>query len=72
MYIYIQVSQKWCTNYLLPYRGCLNVRVHEKHMEKMFPTKKSIILKYMNEILMTATSNRTYYHKVQDRYTTNI
>jgi hypothetical protein len=26
---------------LLPYRGCLNV--HEKNMEKMFPTKKSII-----------------------------
>jgi hypothetical protein len=29
------------TTYLLPYRGCLNV--HEKNMEKMFPTKKSII-----------------------------
>jgi hypothetical protein len=26
---------------LLPYRGSLNV--HEKNMEKMFPTKKSII-----------------------------
>jgi hypothetical protein len=25
-----------------------------------------IILKYMYEIVMTATSNRTYYHKVQD------
>jgi hypothetical protein len=25
----------------LPYRGCLNV--HEKNMDKMFPTKKSII-----------------------------
>jgi hypothetical protein len=37
----IQVSQKWRTNYLLPYRECLNV--HEKNMEKMFPTKKSII-----------------------------
>jgi hypothetical protein len=37
----IQVSQKWRTNYLLPYRGCLNV--HEKNMEKMFPSKKSII-----------------------------
>jgi hypothetical protein len=36
-----RVSQKWRTNYLLPYRGCLNV--HEKNMEKMFPTKKSII-----------------------------
>jgi hypothetical protein len=35
-----RVSQKWRTNYLLPYRGCLNV--HEKNMEKMFPTKKSI------------------------------
>jgi hypothetical protein len=29
------------TSYILPYRGCLNV--HEKNMEKMFPTKKSII-----------------------------
>jgi hypothetical protein len=36
-----RVSQKWRTNYALPYRGCLNV--HEKNMEKMFPTKKSII-----------------------------
>jgi hypothetical protein len=36
-----RVSQKWRTNYLVPYRGCLNV--HEKNMEKMFPTKKSII-----------------------------
>jgi hypothetical protein len=36
-----RVSQNWRTNYLLPYRGCLNV--HEKNMEKMFPTKKSII-----------------------------
>jgi hypothetical protein len=32
---------KMRTNYLLPYRGFLNV--HEKNMEKMFPTKKSII-----------------------------
>jgi hypothetical protein len=29
------------TTYYIPYRGCLNV--HEKNMEKMFPTKKSII-----------------------------
>jgi hypothetical protein len=36
-----RVSQKRRTNYLLPYRGCLNV--HEKNMEKMFVTKKSII-----------------------------
>jgi hypothetical protein len=27
---------------------------------------RSIILKYMYEIVMTATSNRTYYHKLQD------
>jgi hypothetical protein len=27
---------------------------------------RSIILKYMYEILMTATPNRTYYDKVQD------
>jgi hypothetical protein len=39
--MYIQVSQNWRTNYLLPYRGSLNV--HEKNMEKMFPTKKLII-----------------------------
>jgi hypothetical protein len=36
-----RVAQNWRTNYLLPYRGCLNV--HEKNMEKMFPTKKLII-----------------------------
>jgi hypothetical protein len=29
---------------------------------------RSIILKYMYEIVMTATSNCTYYHKVQDHY----
>jgi hypothetical protein len=38
---HIQVSQNWRTNYLLPYRECLNV--HEKNMEKTSPTKKSII-----------------------------
>jgi hypothetical protein len=27
---------------------------------------RSIILKYMYEIVMAATSNRIYYHKVQD------
>jgi hypothetical protein len=27
----------------------------------------SIILKYMCKIVMTATSSRTYYHKVQDQ-----
>jgi hypothetical protein len=38
VYINIQVSQNWRTNYLLPYRGCLNV--HEKNMENIFQTKK--------------------------------
>jgi hypothetical protein len=33
-----RVSQKWRTNYLLPYPGRLNV--HEKNMEKIFETKK--------------------------------
>jgi hypothetical protein len=36
----IQVSQKWRTNYLLPYPGCLNV--HEKNMEKILQTKKFV------------------------------
>jgi hypothetical protein len=31
------VSQKWSTNYLLPYGGCLNV--HEKNMEFFFMKK---------------------------------
>jgi hypothetical protein len=55
---YIQVSQKWRTNYLLPYRGCLNV--HEKNMEKMFPTKKSIIFIIFND--------NTMYTYIQDCY----
>jgi hypothetical protein len=38
----IQVSQKWRTNYLLPYRGCLNV--HEKNMEKCFRQKNLLFL----------------------------
>jgi hypothetical protein len=36
------VSQKWRTNYLLPYPGYLNV--HKKNMEKMFPTKNQLFL----------------------------
>jgi hypothetical protein len=34
----IQVSQIWRTNYLLPYRGCLNV--HEKNMENILCYEK--------------------------------
>jgi hypothetical protein len=33
---------------------------------------RSIILKYMYEIVMAATSHRTYYHKVQDYSLPNI
>jgi hypothetical protein len=40
--VYTQVSQHWRTNHLLPYRQCLNV--HEKNMEKLFQTKKTIML----------------------------
>jgi hypothetical protein len=40
--ILYRLSQKWRTNYLLPYPGCLNV--HEKNMEKNFQTKKYIII----------------------------
>jgi hypothetical protein len=36
------MSQNWRTNYLLSYRGCLNV--HEKNMEKKIQTKKTIIV----------------------------
>jgi hypothetical protein len=38
MFILPLKYQKWRTNYLLPYPGCLNV--HEKNMEKNFQTKK--------------------------------
>jgi hypothetical protein len=48
--MYIQVSQKWRTNYLLPYPGCLNV--HEKNMEKNFQTKKLIIIFIINDNTM--------------------
>jgi hypothetical protein len=37
-----RLSQKWRTNYLLPYPGCLNV--HEKNMEKNFQTKNKLLL----------------------------
>jgi hypothetical protein len=40
--INIQVSQNWRTNYLLPYRGCLNV--HEKYGKNV--SDKKIIYFY--------------------------
>jgi hypothetical protein len=38
----VQVSQNWRTNYLLPYRGCLNV--HKKIWEKFFRQKNQLFL----------------------------
>jgi hypothetical protein len=49
-----KMLKKFCWTYFLIWRS-LNVALN-----------RSIILKYMYEIVMTATSNRTYYHKVQD------
>jgi hypothetical protein len=37
-----RLSQKWHTNYLLPYRGCLNV--HEKIWKKCFQQKNQLLL----------------------------
>jgi hypothetical protein len=65
------VSQKWRTN------G--DYRKRQKNVKKILldlfadlrslkvALNTSIILKYMYEIVMTATSSRTYYHKVQDQ-----
>jgi hypothetical protein len=72
-----RVSQKWRTNGALRCRR--NYRKRQKNVKKILldlfsdlavfesGTQQVIILKYMNEIFMTATSNSTYYHKVQDR-----
>jgi hypothetical protein len=49
-----KMFKKICWTYLLIWRS-LKVALNT-----------SIILKYMYEIVMTATSNRTYYNKVQD------
>jgi hypothetical protein len=46
--------KKFYWTYLLIW-GCLKVALN-----------RLIILKYMYEIVMTATSDRTYYHIVQD------
>jgi hypothetical protein len=72
------VSQKWRTNGALRCRR--DYRKRQKNVKKILldlfsdlavfesGTILSTILKYeyMYEIDMTATSNRTYYHKVQD------
>jgi hypothetical protein len=42
IFVLYRVSQKWRTNYLLLYPGCLNI--HEKNMGKIFQTKKLIII----------------------------
>jgi hypothetical protein len=68
------VSQKWRTNGAVE-EITVNVR---KMLEKFYWTylliwwslkvalNRSIILKYVYEIVMAATSHRTYHHKVED------
>jgi hypothetical protein len=65
MYIYIcMYVHRECpkfgvpTNYLLPYRGCLNV--HEKNIEKTFQTKKSIIVIMYYSVLTVMQSKQRY------------
>jgi hypothetical protein len=73
--LYIQVSQKWRTK--VHYRVeeiAVNVR---KMLKKFYWTylligrslkvalNRSIIFKYVYEIIMATTSHRTHYHKVQ-------
>jgi hypothetical protein len=70
------VSQKWRTNGALRCR--VDYRKRQMNVKKFYWThlliwgclkvalNRSITLKYMYEIVMTATSDRTYYHKVQD------
>jgi hypothetical protein len=41
------MSRKWLTHYFLLYRGCLNV--HEKNIETIFQTKKSITAKMIHD-----------------------
>jgi hypothetical protein len=52
-----RVSQKWRTNYLLPYPGCLNV--HEKNMEKIFQTKKLLLFLLLSVIQCQQRCTRT-------------
>jgi hypothetical protein len=73
-----RVSQEWCTNGALRCRR--DYRKRQKNVKKILldlfsdlavfkvGLNRSIILKYMYEIVMTATSNHTYYHKVQDHH----
>jgi hypothetical protein len=67
------VSQKWRTNCALRCR-----RDYRKRQKTFYWTylliwrslkvalNRSIVLKYMYEIVMAATSHRTNHHKVQD------
>jgi hypothetical protein len=60
----IQVSQNWRTNYLLPYRGCLNV--HEKNMENKFQTKNQLLLLLLLTVVQCKQRyNRTYIITLQ-------
>jgi hypothetical protein len=52
-----KIFKKFYWTYLLIWRS----------LKVLLTLNTSIILKYMYEIVMTATSSRTYYHKVQDQ-----
>jgi hypothetical protein len=58
------MSQNWRTNYLLSYRGCLNV--HEKNMEKKFQTKNQLLLLLLLTVVQCKQRyNRTYIITLQ-------
>jgi hypothetical protein len=52
-----RVSQKWRTNYLLPYRGCLNV--HEKKIWKKFFRQKNKFLLLLLLMVIQCKQRRT-------------
>jgi hypothetical protein len=60
------VSQNWHTNYLLPYRGCLNV--HEKNMENNFQTKKKQLLL----LLLTVVQCKQRYTRTSLPYNVTV
>jgi hypothetical protein len=72
-----RLSQKWRTNGALRCR--IDYRKHQENLKKIIldlfadlaylkvALNTSIILKYMYEIVMTATSSRTHFYKVQDQ-----
>jgi hypothetical protein len=59
----IQGVPKLAYNYLLPYRGCLNV--HEKNMEKNFQTKNQLLLLLLTVVQCKQRYTRTYIITLQ-------